>query len=176
VILRIAAALLLAWMLGFAWFAIGLPGPADDRVTDAIVVPTGGTGRVKRGVDLLARHRARRMLLSGVDRRVRPTEIAATFGASPALVACCIDLGREAVDTRSNGEETAAWVRARRYRSVRLVTTDWHMARARFELARLLGPEVVLIADGVPSEPGFRVLLTEYSKYLLRRLSVPVGL
>jgi uncharacterized SAM-binding protein YcdF (DUF218 family) len=175
-IVRVLAALVLAWLGGFVWFAVGLPGPADDRVTDAIVVPTGGAGRVNRGVDLLARHRARRMLLSGVDRRVRPSEIAESFDASPALVRCCIDLGREAVDTRSNGEETAAWVRAHGYRSVRLVTTDWHMARARFELARLLGDDVVLIADGVPSEPGLRVLLTEYIKYVLRRLSGPFGL
>jgi uncharacterized SAM-binding protein YcdF (DUF218 family) len=56
------------------------------------------------------------------------------------------------------------------------VTTDWHMARARFEMARLLGNDVVLVADGVPSEPGFRVLLTEYTKYLLRRLTAPFGL
>ena len=175
-IVRIASALLLAWMLGFAWFAVGLPGPADDRITDAIVVPTGGAGRVNRGVALLARHRARRMLLSGVDRRVRPSEIAETFDATPAMVACCIDLGREAVDTRSNGEETAAWIRARGYRSVRLVTTDWHMARARFELARQLGPDVTIVADGVPSEPGFLSLLTEYNKYLLRRFTAPFGL
>lgn len=175
-IARIAALLLLAWMLGFAWFTIGLPGPADDRVTDAIVVPTGGAGRVRRGLALLERHRARRMLVSGVDRRVRPREFAASFGAAPALVGCCIDLGREAVDTRSNAEETAAWVRAHHYRSVRLVTTDWHMARARFELARLVGREVTLLRDGVPSEPGLGALLNEYDKYLLRRLTAPFGL
>jgi len=176
VILRAAAALLLAWLLGFAWFAVGLPGPADDRLTDGIVVPTGGAGRVSRGLTLLERHRAKRMLVSGVDRRVRPQELAASFGAPLALVDCCIDLGREAVDTRSNAEETAAWVRAHGYRSVRLVTTDWHMARARFELARLLGRDVVLVQDGVPSEPGLMALLTEYNKYLLRRFTAPVGL
>jgi uncharacterized SAM-binding protein YcdF (DUF218 family) len=176
VIVRLAAALILAWMLGFAWFAIGLPGPQDDRLTDAIVVPTGGPGRVKRGLVLLERKRALRMLVSGVDRRVKPHELAASVGAPTALVDCCIDLGREAVDTRSNGEETAAWIRAHHYRSVRLVTTDWHMARAKFELARLLGKDVVIVADGVPSEPGLKSLLTEYNKYVLRRVTAPFGL
>ena len=175
-IVRLAAGLRLGWRRGFAGLAGGLPGPHDDRATDAIVVPTGGPGRVKRGMALLERHRARRMLVSGVDRRVRPHELAASFGVPAALVDCCVDLGREAVDTRSNAEETAAWVRARRYRSVRLVTTDWHMARARFELARLLGPDVILVADGVPSEPGLMSLLTEYNKYVLRRLTAPFGL
>ena len=174
-ILRVAAALLLAWLLGFAWFAIGLPGPADDRLTDAIVVPTGGAGRVQRGLTLLERHRARRMLVSGADRRVQPHELAASFDAPPALVDCCIDLGHEAVDTRTNAQETAAWIRSHGYRSVRLVTTDWHMARARFELARLAGP-VVIVEDAVPSEPGLAVLLNEYDKYLLRRLTAPFGL
>ncbi len=175
-ILRIAAGLLLAWIFGFAWFAIGLPGPADDRFTDAIVVPTGGAGRVRRGLTLLERHRARRMLVSGVDRRVRPQELSASFGAPPALIGCCVDLGRDAVDTRSNAAETAIWVRAHGYRSVRLVTTDWHMARARFEIARMLGGNVVLLPDAVPSEPGLTALLTEYNKYLLRRVTTPIGL
>ena len=175
-IVRAAAVLLLAWALGFAWFAIGLPGPADDRLTDAIVVPTGSADRVRRGLMLLERHRARRMLVSGTDRRVKPHELAESFGVSTALVDCCIDLGREAVDTRSNGEETATWVRAHRYRSVRLVTTDWHMARAHFELARLLGRDVVVIGDAVPSEPGLMSLLGEYNKYLFRRVAAPLGI
>ena len=175
-IARALAALLLVWALGFVWFAVALPEPADDRVTDAIVVPTGAASRVRRGLALLERHRARRMLISGTDRRVRPHELAASFGVPAALVDCCIDLGREAVDTRSNAAETAGWVRSHHYRSVRLVTTDWHMARARFELARLLDGDVLLVGDPVRSEPELMSLLTEYNKYVLRRLSAPLGL
>lgn len=175
-ILRLVCALLLVWALGFAGFAVALPGPADDRLTDGIVVPTGAASRVRRGLALLERHRAKRMLVSGADRRVQPHELAASFDVPAALVDCCIDLGREAVDTRSNAEETARWVRARHYRSVRLVTTDWHMARARFELARLLDRDVLLLGDAVPSEPGLMSLLNEYNKYLLRRLTAPFGL
>ena len=175
-ILRLFSALLLLWVLGFAWFAVALPGPADDRLTDGIVVPTGAADRVRRGFALLERHRAKRMLVSGADRRVQPHELAASFAVSAALVDCCVDLGREAVDTRSNAEETANWVRARHYRSVRLVTTDWHMARARFELARLLDRDVLLLGDAVPSEPGLMSLLTEYNKYVLRRVMAPFGL
>jgi uncharacterized SAM-binding protein YcdF (DUF218 family) len=176
VIVRAAAILLLIWALGFAAFAVGLPGPADERGTDAIVVPTGSADRVRRGLFLLERRRAKRMLISGTDRRVQPHELAESFAVSPALVDCCVDLGREAVDTRSNGEETAAWVRAHRYRSVRLVTTDWHMARARFELARLLGKDVEVIGDAVPSEPGLMSLVVEYNKYLYRRIAAPLGI
>src|SRR3546814_10350716 len=55
---------------------------------------------------------------------VRPIELAVEYKTRPAVFECCIDLGHEAVDTRSNAEETAAWVRDHRYRSVRLVTSD----------------------------------------------------
>lgn len=173
---RIIAALMLLWMLGFAWFAVSLPGPADDRMTDAVVVLTGGKGRIERGLDMITRKRAKRMLVSGVDRQVKPHELAAEYKAPLALFDCCVDLGHEAVDTRSNAQETANWVRRYKYRSIRLVTTDWHMARAKFELSRMLDGEVSIVRDAVPSEPGLLALVTEYNKYVLRRVSAMFGI
>lgn len=175
-IVRAIAAMMLAWMVGFAWFAIALPGPADDRATDAIVVLTGSAGRIQRALTLLERGKAKRLLVSGADRRVRPAEFAKAYGAPMKLVDCCVDLGNEAVDTRSNADETAEWLSRHGYRSVRLVTTDWHMWRARFELSRVLPANITLVADGVPSEPGLMALFSEYNKYLLRRLSAPLGI
>ncbi|WP_076068855.1 YdcF family protein [Sphingomonas montana] len=176
---RLGALVLLVWALGFVWFAVALPGPGPESgpngQTDGIVVVTGGPGRIPRGTALLQAGHARRMLISGVDRRVRPRDLTAEYGVPRRLIACCIDLGDESVDTRSNADETAAWVGRHRYRSIRLVTTDWHMARARFELVRVLGRDVTVVPDGVRSEPGFLVLMTEYTKYLLRRISAPLG-
>jgi uncharacterized SAM-binding protein YcdF (DUF218 family) len=173
VIKRILAVLVLLWAFGFVLFTIDLPQPADNTVTDGIVVLTGGPGRVQRGAALLAQGRARRMLVSGVDRRVRAEDLARTYHLPPALLAR-IDLDRSAVDTRTNARETVAWIRAHHYRSVRLVTTDWHMRRARFELKRVLG-DVTLMTDAVPSEPGLVALLREYHKYLLRRAGAIAG-
>ena len=96
-ITRILAALLLLYLLGYALFGALLPRPADDRPTDAIVVLTGGANRMERGLDLLQRHKAQRMLVSGVDRTVRPADLAGHYPRSAPLFACCIDLGREAV-------------------------------------------------------------------------------
>jgi uncharacterized SAM-binding protein YcdF (DUF218 family) len=175
-IVRLLALPPLVWALGFAWFAIGQPGPAPaTQKTDAIVVVTGAPGRVQRGLDLLAGGWAQRMLVSGADRRVRPAEFAAVNHVPLALVAARVDLGHEAVDTRSNADETAAWLARYKFRSVRLVTTDWHMARARFELARVVGRSILIVPDGVRSEPGLRPLVREYNKYLLRRLAAPLG-
>jgi uncharacterized SAM-binding protein YcdF (DUF218 family) len=168
--------LLLLYVLGYAAFAVLLPKAGDDRRTDAIVVLTGGAKRLERGIDLLQRGKADRMLVSGVARTVRPVELATHYSVSPALFECCIDLGREAVDTRSNAEETSRWLERHKFKTVRLVTTDWHMPRARFELARQAGDGIELIGDAVPSSPRFGQLFTEYNKYLLRHAAVVVGI
>lgn len=174
-IVRLFSALVLLWLLGFAWFAVALPGPAGEAPTDAIVVLTGGPGRIQRGLALLESKRAKRLLISGADRRVRPAELAEAYRAPPALVACCVDLGQEAVDTRSNAGETSAWIAAHHYRSVRLVTTDWHMARARYELSREISDDVTIVGDAVKSDPDLTALFKEYNKYLLRRTAAPLG-
>jgi uncharacterized SAM-binding protein YcdF (DUF218 family) len=173
---RLISTLILIYLLGYALFVVTMPQPADDRRTDAIVVLTGGRERMERGLDLLKRERAGRMLISGVARSVKPGELAAEYRADPAMFECCIDLGREAVDTRSNAEETARWLQERKMKSVRLVTTDWHMPRARFELSRQLDDDIELIDDAVKSRPSFRHLFKEYNKFVLRQAAVLVGL
>ena len=175
-IVRLFAVTLLAWMLGFAWFAIFLPQPLDGRPTDAIVVLTGGAGRIDRGLALLEEGAARRMLISGVDRSVRSAELAAQYDTPERLFSCCITLGREAIDTRSNAIETARWLERRNFRTVRLITTDWHMRRAALELRQSVPRGLTIIYDAVPSRPSLTMLMREYNKYLLRRAAALVGI
>lgn len=173
---RLLSLAALAWLLGFAAFVLLLPRPASDVVTDGIVVPTGGSGRIARGIELIEAKHARRMLITGVDRRVTRAALAEKQRVSLATMACCVDLGREASDTRSNAEETATWVRKHKYTSIRLVTTDWHMPRTRFELSRTLGSGVKVVPDSVRSEAGLSVLLREYNKYVFRRAAALIGI
>lgn len=175
-ILRVLGILVVAYVLGFVLFMLALGRPLDAAtVTDAIVVPTGGPGRIDRGLALLGEDAARRMLVSGVGTDVRAADLARTYRVPRRRFDCCVDLGREAIDTRSNAEETARWVEAHRYRSVRLVTSDWHMPRARLELAHALGGDVELVGDGVPSNPRLSSLVGEYNKFLIRRVALWVG-
>lgn len=175
-ITRIFAFLLLVWILGFAWFALVLPQPAGMEKTDGVVVLTGGAGRIDRGLLVLEKGKARRMLISGVDLDVKPKELAAEYQRSTKLFACCIDLGFRAVDTRSNGLETARWVSRNKIKSLRLVTHDWHMRRARLELKLALPDGVTVVEDAVTTKPTFPVLFTEYHKYWLRGLAALVGI
>lgn len=166
----------IAWALGFVLWTLLLPGPLEGNTTDAIVVPTGGAGRIDRGLALLRQRQAKRLLITGVGAGVRPQDLAREYRVDPALFACCVDLGRDAVDTRSNAGETATWLRARRLGSVRLVTSDWHLPRARMELRAAVGPRVVVLGDGVVSTPRLMTLVNEYNKWLLRRVALWIGI
>ncbi len=172
---RFLATLTLLWMLGFLAFALFLPQPLGDYQTDGIVVLTGGPQRIDRALELLADRQAKRVLISGVGADVRPADLAARYRRPLALFTCCVALGREAVDTRSNGAEVARWVERRGYRSIRLVTTDWHMRRAQLELGRALPADVIVVADAVPSRPTLGTLWVEYHKLLLRLVGSLIG-
>lgn len=166
---RTAAFILLFWLFAFVWFAIAQPGPLDMATrTDAVIVLTGSRGRIERAMQVLEQRRAPRLLISGVDREVRPGELSAEYRIPDALMKCCITLGYEAYDTRSNAVEAADWVKRHKVRSIRLVTADWHMRRAAYELARELPGSVVIRQDAVPSRPSLGTLFLEFHKYVGR--------
>ena len=174
---RLIGFCIVAIFLWFAWFVLAVPGPLGTGVrTDGIVVLTGGPGRVARGIELLQAKSAKRLLISGVDPSVRPVELAVEYKVPKELFDCCVDLGREAVDTRSNAEETAAWIRRNKYKSVRLVTATDHMRRAQVELEARLDPEVDIVPDGVPVDRPLQPMLREFAKYALRRAATFVGI
>jgi uncharacterized SAM-binding protein YcdF (DUF218 family) len=165
---RAVSIVLLAWALGFIWFAVALPQPAQAGKSDAAVVLTGGKGRVDRGLEALRRGWSERLLVSGVGGEVKPHEFAVEYKVNSGLMACCVTLGYEAVDTRSNAQETAAWIVRHKAKSLRLVTSDWHMRRAAMELRAAAPAGVTIYEDAVPTQPSLRILFIEYHKLLAR--------
>ncbi|TYC91531.1 YdcF family protein [Novosphingobium sp. BW1] len=169
---RTAAFVVLVWFFGFVWFAVTLPGPmAGVPKSDAIIVLTGSKGRIEHALNVLEKGAAPRLFVSGVDPEVRPVEFAAEFKVPARTMQCCVDLGFEAYDTRSNGVETARWVGRHKVRTIRLVTADWHMRRAELELLRELPEGVEVRRDAVRSRPSFSALFLEYHKLLWRLAS-----
>lgn len=173
-IARAASLIALLYLLGFILFALTLGRPADANAkpTDAVVVLTGGSGRIEHAVQVLKDGKAKRLLVAGADPSVTKSDIARRLGGSRALIKCCVDLGSESVDTRSNAEEAHRWLVKYRFRSVRLITSDWHMRRARYEFRKVLGDNYPLITDAVRTEPSFLTLFGEYNKFVLRRVAV----
>ncbi|MDX1486097.1 MAG: YdcF family protein [Alphaproteobacteria bacterium] len=177
--LGFAAALAALWLGGLVWFAETLPRAVSraDAATDAVVVLTGGAGRLAVGVDLLARGQARKLFVSGVYRGVDVAQILKLVRNQSRELECCMALGHTADNTRGNARETALWIRKEGFRSLRLVTANYHMRRSLLEFRRLM-PEITIIAHPVfPPEfkaerwwywPGtLRLVVSEYVKYLI---------
>jgi uncharacterized SAM-binding protein YcdF (DUF218 family) len=80
------------------------------------------------------------------------------------------------VDSRSNADQVARWVAARRIHSIRLVTNEVHMPRARYELRKRVGKELEIVEDGVPSDPDFKGIYLEYNYFLLGRVADLIGI
>lgn len=173
-IARLLSLLLLFYALGFIIFSVTLAGPAPAGAprTDAAVVLTGGAGRLEYAFAGLRDRKAKRLLISGTDPLVTKQDIARRIRGQERLLRCCVDLGSEAKDTRSNAEETERWLKRGGHKTVRLITSDWHMRRARYEFNRVLGSGYRIVPDAVRTEPSFLTLFGEYNKYVLRRIFV----
>ncbi|MET0293441.1 MAG: YdcF family protein [Phenylobacterium sp.] len=127
------------WLFGLWAFAERIerstPAPAP-QVADGVVALTGAGSneRIAAAMHLLEGGKAERMLVSGVNREASREDIRTVSKAVRRLYDCCVDLGFEAANTLGNARETAEWARAMRYRSLIVVTADYHIPRAMLEL------------------------------------------
>lgn len=179
VLLSVISALAVAWAVGFVFFAVTLPSeqPSESVRTDAIVVFTGGSLRLEAGLDLLSAGKAKKLFVSGVHRGVDVEEMKRVWKQAPETVDCCIVLGYEADDTTGNARESAEWVKSEGFKSIRLVTADYHMPRSLLEF-KMLMPDVTVVPHPVhPTHvktrewykyPGTALLIAgEYTKTLV---------
>ena len=176
--LAIGALLAIIWLGGFLRFATTLPAPGDDATrTDAIVVLTGGSGRLATGFDLLSANRADKLFVSGVSPNIDPMELAALADARTDQVDCCVMIGYEAANTVGNATETAAWMRRQGYQSLRLVTADYHIRRSLLEFHRIMPTPTIVAHPVAPTTVDSRrwwrdpdagwLVASEYTKYLI---------
>lgn len=167
-----------ALAFGFVLFAVSVT--RDDAAgwdkADGIVVLTGGDNRIEAGAKLMSEQRAKRMLISGVNRKVSREEMQRLVSVDKRIFNCCVDLGYEALDTVGNADETRTWATTNGYTRLIIVTSRYHMPRSLAELA-LAMPGVTLLPYAVtprrfPEAAWWlhvtttRVLLSEYLKYL----------
>ncbi|WP_166299374.1 YdcF family protein [Bradyrhizobium sp. 2S1] len=170
--------------VGFVGFLSQLRGVETDppHNADGIVVLTGGSSRVSDAMELLAAGYGKRLLISGVHPTNDAGDISRSVPDSRGLMSCCVDLDRSAVNTRSNAAETRRWARERGFKSLIVVTSNYHMPRAIVELSHAM-PDVTLIpfavvGDKWRDEPWwtsggtFRLLLSEYAKYVAAEVRV----
>jgi uncharacterized SAM-binding protein YcdF (DUF218 family) len=170
--------------IGFVGFLSQLRGAeaAPAGHADGIVVLTGGSSRVSDAMELLAGGYGKRLLISGVHPTNGASDISRSLPDNQSLLSCCVDLDRSAVNTRSNAAETRRWAHERGFRSLIVVTSNYHMPRAIVELSHAM-PDIRLIPFAVVgekwrNEPWWtsgatvRLLLSEYVKYVAAEVRV----
>ena len=176
------SATMLIWLGGFFLFSAQLPQQTKvpPLVSDAIVVLTGGAGRLQLGLKLLSHGKGEFLLISGVEPGTTTEVLRSGLNVDLEKFNCCVELGYKARDTWGNAMETALWAERNGYRSLHLVTASYHMPRSIF-MFRYAMPEIILRANPVfPSHvklnnwwvyPGtMKLLAVEYSKYLISLL------
>lgn len=179
----VAVAGLSAYVGGFLVFADAIANahPPERPRADGIVALTGGAQRIEDAAALLGQGSGERLLITGLNEQTTGGALAGRSRTLANLLRCCVDLDYEAQDTRGNAAETGEWARKRGYDSLIVVTSAYHMPRSLAEIGDEL-PEVELVPYPVnpdardysrwESNPEiFRLLLTEYTKYIVTRLS-----
>ncbi|MDR1008674.1 MAG: YdcF family protein [Rickettsiales bacterium] len=155
---------LLLYIIGFGVFLARLDfKPAGTIKTDAIIVLTGDGDRIEEAVAALNDGRAKQLFISGVERRGNINRILDRILSdlrARADLRARIETGH-ATNTLGNGLESREWAEKNGIRSVRVVTSFYHMPRAMLVFRKYL-PNVRLVPS--PVSHGF-----ESSWQVLRR-------
>ena len=101
-----------------------------------------------------AQGKAKRLLIAGADPSVTKDDLVPRLGGKRSLFACCVDLGSESVDTRSNAEEARALARPAQVS----LSCGWSPATGTcaaraMSSASALGDDYRIVPDAVRTEP-----------------------
>lgn len=179
ILLFVSMTLLTFWCAGLLWFSAEAITTEQSTTkiprADAIIVLTGDKGRIEEGFYLFTTKRAPRLFISGVHKDVTVDMLKERWEGTP-LPDCCIDLGYAATNTWGNATESAEWIQQNNIGSVFLVTSDYHMPRARLEFSFTV-PKVKVYPHPFHAEKDTRstfqfikLLVNEYHKTVLTYL------
>ncbi len=151
--------------------------------TDAIVVLTGGQGRVEKGLALLREGKSSKLILSGVNSASNHNQIFSNKlvkGEQYRII-----LEKNSKSTYENAFEMKRLVEELHIESITLITSSYHMKRAYTAFMRIM-PDGVRIEPYTISTPNFdeekwwapdnlAVALPEFLKYYWYEIRYNVG-
>lgn len=168
--------MLLCWLGGLMVFDYKINHlPVDTQTkTDAIVVLTGGRHRLAEAMSLLNQGVSERLFISGVQKDISIGELEKRNDIK-LNSAGKITLDKIASNTFENARETNFWIEKENIKSIRLVTSNYHMFRSLVEFRRR-NKDVKIVLHPVFSEKvatswwkslySFYFLAQEYNKFL----------
>lgn len=182
----IITSLVLLWVIGLIIFTQRIPMSPQDTttLTDGIVIFTGGNARLTEGFLLLEKGMAPRLLISGVHPKATLSDLKKIAHVTAPISARDVTLGFQALNTIENAQETGEWARKHDMKSLRLVTSNYHMPRSLLELHQDI-PHIHVIPHPVVGESfkhekwwldekTIMTVIKEYNKYLFALLRYPI--
>ena len=144
-----------------------------DVQTDAIVVLTGGRGRVEEGVKLYKAGEGRMLFLIGVDPLVQKRELYTGKGAENVI------LEKASRNTLENALYARDLITGHKVTSIKLITSRYHMKRATLIFRNALAKDIAIYPHPVDSKNlkeewwshggSFKLLFSEFYKYCMFR-------
>jgi len=145
-----------------------------DVKTDAIVVLTGGRGRVEEGVKLYRAGEGRLLFLIGVDPLVKKNELYRGAGAENVY------LEKVSRNTLENAIYARDLITSHQVTSIKLITSRYHMKRATLIFRNALAKDIAIYPHPVDTRNlkeewwnhsgSFKLLFSEFYKYCGFRL------
>lgn len=167
---------LLCILIPFSLFLRDFSSPADEvSYADAIIILTGGMGRSEEGLSLFREGKGGYLIISGVEGSSRLAEIFPGRDLGAMVDTTRIVLDMESRSTVDNAVNVKRIVEDKGFKSLILVTSNYHMKRA-FTIFRKAIREDVKIYRHPVKGPNFRdewwrdlksvkLILSEFFKY-----------
>ena len=176
IITIVLSILVFIWFGGFLIFSQRINSYPKDYTTktEAIIVLTGGRNRIAEAVELFNKGLAKKMFISGVNKRISLNDI-----KDKQLLhinnETNVSIGQQAKNTIGNATETSKWLKEHNIKSIRLVTSNYHIDRSVIEFHEQ-SPTIKIIPHPVYSQHvvkkwwmswhSFSLIFKEYNKLL----------
>ena len=156
--------------------------------TKSVVVATGGSNRILKGINLIEDNIERKMLITGVGKGISKIDIAKAINANQKqsnILNCCVDLDLTAINTQGNAMQASLWLKKNDSKNSFLVTANYHMPRLMLEFKRV-NPNINL--NIIPVKPdldpinkmylpnNFILISKEYLKFVITKSNLKLFL
>lgn len=179
--LKIVLIITLLWISGFFyWISLIRKDFKLPNEADSIIVLTGGVGRLDEALRLLNEKKSSEMLISGVDKKTKKhelREVSKLFSSKDIKnLEHMIHLGYLAIDTETNAKEAKEWLDKNNFKSLILVTSDYHMPRSLIIFSKILKDKTIYpysvksntinLDNWWKSYNILRLIFIEYNKFI----------
>jgi uncharacterized SAM-binding protein YcdF (DUF218 family) len=137
-------ALFVVWLVG-GFFVVVHPHVNRPRHVDAVVVlgPPDANGRVDTALSLINQHLAANLVISVTSERQRQAKHLCATPENGFKVFCFLP---DPATTRGEAEEIRRLVRAHGWKSIIVVTSTYHISRARMIVDRCFDGQLYMVA------------------------------